>query len=162
MWIRFFHWMCLPMNWKKEKEYISSGQSFKMVTWKDPEHHLPSHRPLDTWNNSLWKKFGIYLSNCRLPWWLSSKESTCNSGDTSLMLGLGRPPGEGNGNPLQYSCLANPMDRGFWRDTVHGVTKESDMTYQLNHHHISNSSTLGKQENSHIKTCKKGWDTLPS
>ena len=37
--------------------------------------------------------------------------------------GLGRPPGEGNGNPRQYSCLENPMDRGAWQATVHGVTK---------------------------------------
>ena len=47
-------------------------------------------------------------------------------------MGLGRSPGEGNGNPLQYSCLRNPMDRGIWRATVHGVTKESDMTSCLN------------------------------
>ena len=40
-----------------------------------------------------------------------------------LIPGLGRSPGEGNGNPLQYSCLENPMDRGAWRATVHGVTR---------------------------------------
>ena len=45
-----------------------------------------------------------------------------------LMPGLGRSPGEGNGNPVQYSCLGNPMDRGGWQVTVHGFTKESDMT----------------------------------
>ena len=44
----------------------------------------------------------------------------------------GRSSGEGNGNPLQYPCLRNPMDRGAWRAIVHGVAKESDMTYQLN------------------------------
>ena len=43
-------------------------------------------------------------------------------------LGLGRSPGEGNGNPLQYSCLENPIDRGAWWATVLGVAKESDMT----------------------------------
>ena len=58
-----------------------------------------------------------------LPWWLSSKESACNAGDLGLTPGLGRSPGEGNGNPLQYSCLENPMDRGAWWATVHGVTK---------------------------------------
>ena len=52
-----------------------------------------------------------------------SKESGCNAGDLGLILGLGRSPGEGNGNPLQYSCLQNPMDRGAWRATVHGVTR---------------------------------------
>ena len=45
----------------------------------------------------------------------------------------GRSPGEGNGNPLQYSCLGNPMDRGAWRATVHGIAKELDMRQQLNH-----------------------------
>ena len=48
-----------------------------------------------------------------------------------LTPGLGRSPGEGNGNPLQYSCLENPMDRGAWWATVHTGRKESDMTEQL-------------------------------
>ena len=55
-----------------------------------------------------------------LPWWLSSKQSTCNAGDagdTGSVPGLGRFPGGGHGNPLQYSCLKNPMDR------VHGIAK---------------------------------------
>ena len=52
-----------------------------------------------------------------------SKESTCNMGDLGSIPGSGRSPGEGNGNPLQYSCLENPMDRRAWRATVHGVTK---------------------------------------
>ena len=52
-----------------------------------------------------------------------SKESAWNVGDPSLIPGLGRSPGERNGYPLQYSCLENPMDRGTWLATVHGVTK---------------------------------------
>ena len=63
-----------------------------------------------------------------LPWWFGSKESACNSEDIDLIPGPGRSPGEGNGNLLQYSCLRNPMDRGAWQATVHGVTKELDMT----------------------------------
>ena len=51
------------------------------------------------------------------------KESVCNAGDPGLIPGLGRSPGEGNGNPLQYSCLENPMDRGAWQAIVHGVAK---------------------------------------
>ena len=51
------------------------------------------------------------------------KESACSAGDLGLIPGFGRPPGEGNGNPLQYSCLENPMDGGAWQATVHGVTK---------------------------------------
>ena len=56
-----------------------------------------------------------------LPWWLSSEESTSNAGDPGSVLGLGRSPGEENGNALQYSCLENPMNRGAWQATVHGV-----------------------------------------
>ena len=52
--------------------------------------------------------------------------------DMSLIPGLGRSPGGRNGNPLQYSCLENPMDRGAWWATVHGVVKELDTTEQLN------------------------------
>ena len=55
------------------------------------------------------------------------KESACNAGDPGSVPGLGRSPGEGNGNSLLYSCLKNSMDRGTWQATVHGVT-EADMT----------------------------------
>ena len=48
--------------------------------------------------------------------------------DAGSIPGLGRSPGEGNGSPLQYSCLGNPMDRGAWWATVHGVAKESNGT----------------------------------
>ena len=51
-----------------------------------------------------------------------------NTGNMGSIPGLGRSPGEGNDNPLQSSCLGNPMDRGAWQATVHGVSKESDMT----------------------------------
>ena len=49
-------------------------------------------------------------------------------GDEGSVPGLGRSPGEGNGNPLQYSCLESPMNRGAWWATVHGITKELDIT----------------------------------
>ena len=51
------------------------------------------------------------------------KNPPANTGDAGLIPGLGRSPGEGNGNPLQYSCLGNPTDKGVWLVTVHGVTK---------------------------------------
>ena len=65
------------------------------------------------------------------------KESACNAGDPGLIPGWGRTPGEGKGNPLQYSCLENSTDRGASRATVHGVAKESSKTQWLNHHHQS-------------------------
>ena len=58
----------------------------------------------------------------------SLQETTCNAGDTGSILGLRRFPGEGNGNPLQYSCLDNSMDRGAWQATVQGITEELYMT----------------------------------
>ena len=61
-----------------------------------------------------------------LPRWCSGEEPACQCRrrrDVGLIIGLGRSPGAGNGNPLQYSCLGNPMDRGAWQAAVHGVTK---------------------------------------
>ena len=58
------------------------------------------------------------------------KNPPASTGDMSLIPGLRRFPREGNSNPLPYSCLGNPMDRGAWWATVHGVTKESDTAYQ--------------------------------
>ena len=54
---------------------------------------------------------------------LVGKNPPDNAGDTDLIPGWGTSPGEGNGNPFQFSCLEHPMDRGSWRATVHGVTK---------------------------------------
>ena len=63
------------------------------------------------------------------------KESACNAGDLGLIPGWGRFPGEGNDNPLQYSCLENSMDRGACRATIHGVTKSwtwlNDLYYSI-------------------------------
>ena len=59
---------------------------------------------------------------CR-PGGSEGEESTCIVGDTGSIPGSRKSPGGGNGNPFQYSCQGNPMDRGTWRTTVHGVTK---------------------------------------
>ena len=67
------------------------------------------------------------------------KASACNVGDLGSIPGLGRVPGEGNGNPLQYSCLENPMDRGAWQATVHGVAKSWT---QLSDFHLLNCNPV--------------------
>ena len=80
----------------------------------------------------------IYLAIWR---WVSLvaqwERISLNAGDSGSVPASGRPPGEGNGNPLQYSCLENPKDRGAWETTVHGVTKEVDTTWQLKNKKLS-------------------------
>ena len=67
--------------------------------------------------------FVLIFNTLDFPGGSAGKEFTCNVGDLGLIPGLGRSPGDGNANPLQYSCLENSMDRGVWQITVHGVAK---------------------------------------
>ena len=67
--------------------------------------------------------FGSFVTILTFPCGSVGKESACNAGHLGLIPGLGRSSGEGNGNPLKYSCLDNPMDRGVWRAAVHEVVK---------------------------------------
>ena len=93
----------------------------------DQRHLLPSGQHLSDQNNfALWhlkKNYRKIYIKFGLPLWLSSKDSTCNAGDLYSVPGLGRSPGAGHGNPLQYSCLENPLDRGAWRATGHRASK---------------------------------------
>ena len=77
----------------------------------------------------------MFRKNLGFPGGSEGKASACNAGDLGSISGLGRFPGEGNGNPLQYSCLENPMDGGAWWATIHGVakcwTRLSDFTHSL-------------------------------
>ena len=86
-------------------------------------------------NTVVWDIASTYMG---FPSGSDGKESTCNAGDPGLIPGSGRCSGEGNGNPLQYSCLENSMDGGVWRATVHGVTKSwtrlSDFTLTFHFH----------------------------
>ena len=85
------------------------------------------------------------------PGGLEGKASTCNVGDLGSIPESGRSPGEGNGNPLQYSCLENPMDRGAWEAAVHEVTKSrtqlSDFTSPLRRQAIINVDKDGEKKN---------------
>ena len=81
------------------------------------------------YKTEVWKKVASHVWS--FPSWLNGKESTCQSRKHrghGFDPWVGKNPGGGNGNPLQYSCLGNPMVRGAWWATVHGVAKESDMT----------------------------------
>ena len=73
-------------------------------------------------------EFNIKLQQQGFPGGSVVKNPPANAGDADLIPGLGRSPGEGNGNPLKYSCMGKPMDRGTWWATVNGVTKELDTT----------------------------------
>ena len=77
----------------------------------------------------------LCFSSNLFPGGFNGEESACNVGDPGSVPGLGRSPGEGNGNPLQYSCLENPMDREAWQATIHrvskGWTRLSDFTFTL-------------------------------
>ena len=74
-------------------------------------------------NQNLVKGFKQDSNIIGLPQWLSGKKYACNAEAAGSILRSGRSPAEGNGNPLQYSFLGKPMDRGAWQATVHGVTK---------------------------------------
>ena len=75
----------------------------------------------------------VELTDRGFPGGSDGKQSACNAGDPGLIPGSGRPPGEENDNPLQYSCLENPMDGGAQQATVHGITRSwtrlSDFTF---------------------------------
>ena len=65
------------------------------------------------------------MRDFRFSFWFSVEESTCQAGATGLIPGSGRSAREGNGNPLQYSCLGNHIDRGAWQATVYRVAKDT-------------------------------------
>ena len=82
-----------------------------------------------------WNIYNLILTWLHLEWGFpgdsDSKKSACNAGDLDLIPGSGRSPGKGNGNPLQYSCLENSMNRRAWWATVHGGRKTLNMTEQV-------------------------------
>ena len=84
------------------------------------------------------------------------KESAYNTGDTGLVAGSGRSPGERNGNPLQYTCLENSMDGGVWWGSVHGVTKSwtrlSDTRIQTHTH--THKSALFQMMSALLSSCQ--------
>ena len=99
-------------NVKKKLKHIEEKQKLSLISFK-----VAKHQKL---NKLLHKKEEL------LPWQLSNKETAYNAGAPGVMgsiPGSGRSPGGGHGNPLNYSCLENPMDRGAWWATVHWVTK---------------------------------------
>ena len=94
----------------------------------------------------------MITSHCRLGF---PEESDCRAGDTgdsSSSPGLGRSPGEGNGNPLQYSCQENPMDRGAWRAAVHGVVKSQTRLKPLSMRALCTGACTHARAHTHTHT----------
>ena len=103
--------------------------------------------PVDMISYVIEKDFGLL-------WWLSGKEYACQCRRHGFEPGLGRSSGERNGNPLQYSCLANPMDRVALWATVHEVAKELDMTYWLNNSNKRSADVIKDLEMDYLSGSK--------
>ena len=86
------------------------------------------------------------VHNVALPGGSDDKASVNNAGDPGSIPGLGRSPGEGNGNPLQDYCLENPMDRGAWSSTVHGVIKSRTPLSDFTTVYKDNSIKLNRRQ----------------
>ena len=104
-----------------EKEMATHSST---LAWKIPWREEPGglYSPWGRKESDTTEQLHFDKVHQGLPLWLSDIEPTCNAG-TGAIPELGRSPGEGNGNSLQYSCLVNSMDRGAWWTMVHGVTK---------------------------------------
>ena len=101
-------------------ESLTSGQAWRYLEeFVPPGTWFPAPRFSPLQHSIIRRNY----SKKGLPWWLSGKESACQCRRQGSIPGLERSPGEGNGNPLQCSCLRNPMDRGAWGAIAHGLTK---------------------------------------
>ena len=110
---------------------LGSGRPAGKKKWLPTPVFLPGevHGQRSLASYSPWgHKKSATTESVRLPWWLSGRESACQLRRRGFDPWVEKIPGEGNGSPLQYSCLGNPVDRGSWQATVCGVTKELDMT----------------------------------
>ena len=88
------------------------------------------------------KKLAVKVLGLDIPGGSDGKMSVYNAGDPGLIPGLGRSPGERNGNPLQDYCLENPMDRGAWQATVHGVAKSQTRLSDFTHYSWRNGVAI--------------------
>ena len=128
----YFKWK----GWKKKTKYrvmicvsLKLWLSFHFVTWCKKY----SNR-MRTYILEILPKFLFCLMWHVYPWGFSGKESACNAGYVGSVPGWGRCPGGGHSNPLQYSYLENPMNRGAWWATVHSVAKSRTRLNQLSMH----------------------------
>ena len=116
---------------------IQSGTYELLISLRIINMHLPV--PANLYSDLILNMLVIIviIIIAGLRWWLSGKESSCNVGDSGSIPGSGRSPRGGLGNPLQYSCLENPVDRGAWWTIVHGITKSQMQLKGLNAQHTA-------------------------
>ena len=123
----FCYWIAVLLN-ETFCSFCTSTMFFivSMKGWVYTLEAPVTQNSFTLWMQGFWSSFFFFWQKLlveRPPGGSDCKESACSAGDLGLILGLGRSPGEGNCYPLQNSCLENSMDRGAWRATVHGVTK---------------------------------------
>ena len=118
-------------------EYVESS-----LNPRDKSHMIIVNSQLNMLKNWFVSILLRLLHLCLFPGGSEVKASTCNIGDVGSIPGSGRSPGEGNGNPLQYSCLENPMGGGAWQATVHGVTKSRTRLNEFTSLHFTSASIL--------------------
>ena len=106
-------WLCSCI-WENQTDRTPAFMGFSHCWEKQSTHKI---------SDSDLKKRNLCSNLRSFPHSSAGKKSACNAGDLGSIPGLGRSPGEGNGNPLQYSCLENSMDRAAWWATVHGVAR---------------------------------------
>ena len=128
---RILEWVAFPFSrgssQPRDRTQVSHIAGRFFTSWTTREAHVKQMIPFIALYLPLLPLIALFVRN--LP---------ANAGDIrdmGLIPGLGRFPGGGNGNPFQYSCLENPMDRGAWRVTVHGIA-ESDMTEVRSHGNV--------------------------
>ena len=119
-------WISLFRRIQSENLSNSLSTFITLLTWKNSTIVKVDWTKALAWSEASllsWKYFGgpCWIFVRIFPGGSEVKVSACNAGDLGWILGSGRSSGEGNGNPLQYSCLENPMDGGAWWATVHGV-----------------------------------------
>ena len=129
-WVIVMPWVLVPHTQAYRFKSVSQRQHPKPTFWEagigswDPTHCALTSSQHCSYSLLLFlDEWRVTLNTLGPPCGSDGKESAWKAGDAGLIPGLGRPPEKGNGNPLQYSCLENPMDRGAWRDTIHRVPK---------------------------------------
>ena len=170
-------WVAKSQTWLSDFTFTSHLHALEkemathssVLAWRIPGMGEPgglpsmgSHRVRHDWSDLA--AAAAVMITLGFPGGSDGKESACNARDLCLILGSGISPGEGNGNPLQYFCLGNPMGRGAWKSTAYGVAKRYNrvtIIHLLNDHIICSSfphlPSLSQHHLTHLKYLQVNW-----